>query len=151
MEEIIKEEVMEKIFEDEFMEIQTGMVSLCLEALDDIDKKVDKIYIYAYCDEHETFFNAFFKSDSKVLFFNDLGVSDDIINQVFDLGMDDTEKIEEICKKYNRKAPTQYKLIYDVNTKAFDSNYSYENLDDTELGCAGVFEDWKKEIKNSLL
>lgn len=141
---------MEKIFEDEFMEIQTGMVSLCLEALADVNKKVDKIYIYAYCDEHETFFNVFCKSDSQVLFFNDLGVSDDIINQVFDLGMDDTEKIEEVCKKYNRKSPTQYKLVYDVNTKAFDSNYEYENLGDTELGCAGVFEDWAKEIQNSL-
>ena len=61
---------MEKVFEDEFMEIQTGMVSLCLEAL------------------------------------------------------------------------------YDVNTKSFDSDYGYDNLENTELGCAGAFIDWENEIKN---
>lgn len=37
---------MEKVFEDEFIEIQTGMVALCLEALEDVNKKVDKVYIY---------------------------------------------------------------------------------------------------------
>lgn len=37
---------MEKVFEDEFIEIQTGMVVLCLEALEDVNKKVDKVYIY---------------------------------------------------------------------------------------------------------
>ena len=43
------------------MEIQTGMVALCLEALEDVNIKVNKVYIYAFCDEHETFFNTFFE------------------------------------------------------------------------------------------
>lgn len=141
---------MEKVFEDEFMEIQTGMVSLCLEALEDVNIKVDKVYIYAFCDEYETFFNTFFEYNSQIVSFNELGVSDDIINQVFDLGMDDTEKIADLCNDYNRKAPIQYKLVYDVNTKSFDSDYGYDNLENTELGCAGAFIDWKNEVKNSL-
>lgn len=36
---------MEKVFDDEFMEIQTGMVALCLEALEDVNIKVDKVYM----------------------------------------------------------------------------------------------------------
>ena len=139
---------MENVFEDEFMEIQTGMVSLCLEALGDVNIKVDKVYIYAFCDEHETFFNTFFEYNSQIVSFNELGVSDDIINQVFDFGMDDTEKIADLCNEYNRKAPIQFKLVYDVNTKGFDSDYCYDNLEDTELGCAGAFIEWKNEIKN---
>ena len=75
---------MEKVFEDEFMEIQTGMVSLCLEALEDVNINVDKVYIYVFCDEHETFFNTFFEYNSQIVSFNELGVSDDIVNQVFD-------------------------------------------------------------------
>lgn len=141
---------MEKVFEDEFMEIQTGMVSLCLEALEDVNIKVDKVYIYVFCDEHETFFNTFFEYNSQIVSFNELGVSDDMINQVFDLGMDDAEKIVDLCNEYNRKAPIQYKLVYDVNTKSFDSNYDYDNLEDTELGCAGAFIDWENEVKNNL-
>lgn len=38
--------------------------------------------------------------------------------------MDDTEKIVDLCNEYNRKAPIQYKLIYDTNTKSFDSKKS---------------------------
>lgn len=141
---------MEKVFEDEFIEIQTGMVALCLEALEDVNKKVDKVYIYAFCDEHETFFNTFLKYNSQIVSFNELGVSDDMINQVFDLGMDDAEKIVDLCAEYNRKAPIEYKLIYDTNTKSFDSDYGYDNLENTELGCAGAFIDWENEVKNNL-
>ena len=32
--------------------------------------------------------------------------------------------------------------------KSFDSDYGYDNLENTELGCAGAFIDWKNEIKN---
>ena len=35
-------------FEDEFMDIQSSLVSLCLEALETVDASVDKIYIYAF-------------------------------------------------------------------------------------------------------
>ncbi len=35
-------------FEDEFMDIQSSLVSLCLEALETGDASVDKIYIYAF-------------------------------------------------------------------------------------------------------
>ncbi len=141
---------MEKVFEDEFMEIQTGMIALCLEAFEDININVDKVYIYAFCDEHETFFNAFFEYNSQILSFSELGVSDYLINQVLDFGMEDTEKIVDLCKRYNREAPIQYKLVYDTNTKKFDSNYDYDNLEKTELGCAGAFEDWENEVKNNL-
>lgn len=34
---------MSKVFEDEFMNIQSGLVSLCLEVT---ENKVDKIYVY---------------------------------------------------------------------------------------------------------
>lgn len=50
--------------------------------------------------------------------------------------MDDTEKIVDLC--------------YDTNTKSFDSNYEYDNLDNTELGCAGAFIEWENEVKNNL-
>ena len=139
---------MENTFEDEFMNIQIGMVSLCLEAFEDIDLKVDKVYIYAFCNEHQTFFNAFFEYNSRILSFEELGVSDYIISQVFDLGMEDTERIVDLCNEYRRKAPNQFKLIYDTNTKKFDSSYDYDNLDNTELGCAEVFTEWENEIKN---
>ena len=49
---------MTKIFEDEFMEVQSDMVSLCLEY---IESKADNIYIYASNENNSLTFNAFLK------------------------------------------------------------------------------------------
>ena len=58
---------MARVFEDEFMDIQSGMVSLVLEALETSDVTVNKIYIYAFGTEHMGFFNLFFEKDGKIL------------------------------------------------------------------------------------
>ena len=106
---------MAKVFEDEFTEIQSGMVSLAIEALETADMTVDKIYIYAFGTEHEGFFNLFFVKDGKLLHNHQVGVSEEIIDQVLDLGIDDTFQLLAICKRYGRQAPCQYKLVYDCN------------------------------------
>ena len=72
---------MAKVFEDEFTEIQSGMVSLAIEALETADMTVDKIYIYAFGTEHEGFFNLFFVKDGKLLHNHQVGVSEEIIDQ----------------------------------------------------------------------
>ena len=141
---------MAKVFEDEFTEIQSGMVSLAIEALETVDMTVDKIYIYAFGTEHEGFFNLFFVKDGKLLHNNQVGVSEDIIDQVLDLGIEDTFKLIEVCQKYGRQAPCQYKLVYDCHTGHFDGDYSYDDLSDTLYGSSGALDDWEKEIDASL-
>ena len=137
---------MARVFEDEVTEVQSGMVSLALEALETADMTVDKIYIYAFGTEHEGFFNLFFVKDGKLLHNHQVGVSEEIIDQVLDLGIDDTFQLLAICKRYGRQAPCQYKLVYDCNTKHFDGDYSYDDLSDSEYGSSGAFDDWEKEI-----
>lgn len=48
---------MHKVFEDEFMDAQSQIISLCLEFA---DNKADKVYAYGSIEEKSISFNAFF-------------------------------------------------------------------------------------------
>ena len=137
---------MAKVFEDEFTDIQSGMVSLALEALETAGTVVDILYIYVFVTAHEGFFNLFAVKDGKLLHNHQLGVSDEILDQVFDLGIDDAFRLREVCETYGRPAPCQYKLVYDCRNGHFDGDYSYGDLSDSEYGSGGAFADWAKEI-----
>ena len=141
---------MAKVFEDEFTDIQSGMVSLALEALETAGTKVDLIYIYAFGTAHEGFFNLFFARNGRLLHNNEVGLSDDILDRLLDLGIDDTFELLEVCRKYGRPAPCQYRLVYDCRTGHFDGDYSYDDLSDSEYGSGGAFDDWEKEIASAL-
>lgn len=137
---------MAKVFEDEFTDIQSDMVSLAVEALETAGTTVDRIYIYAFGTAHELFYNLFFAKDGKVLFTNHTGMTDEIIDQVLDLGIEDMEKLREVCTRYGQPAPCQLKLVYDCRSGHFDGDYSYDDLSDSEYGSGGAFDDWAKEI-----
>ena len=141
---------MAKVFEDEFTDIQSGMVSVVIEALETADTTVDKIYIYAFSSEHEVFFNLFFVKNGKLLRTNQVGMSDDIIDQVLDIGIDDTFRLLETCRRYGRQAPCRYKLVYDCRTGHFDGDYSYDDLSESLCGSNGAFRDWQHAIAATL-
>lgn len=53
---------MAKVFQDEFMDVQSDLISLCLEAT---EEKVDEIFVYCSIEKYSKFFNAFFKKTIK--------------------------------------------------------------------------------------
>ena len=98
---------MKTVFEDKLAEIQERIVSTCLEALE--EKKVEKTFIYGFWSSSQMFFNVFFKKEKSILSYEDLGVSDDLIDQVFDLGMDDIIEIIELFKNDKKIHPINIK------------------------------------------
>ena len=54
---------MEKVFEDEFMDLQTALISLCLEVT---EEKVNKVYVYCSNEKKSKMFNAFFDVNGEV-------------------------------------------------------------------------------------
>lgn len=139
-----------KTFEDEFMDIQSSLVSLTLELLEKTTEKVDKIYIYIFQNEFQTFPNAFFSKANKIIRLDNL-FDDDLIDNWFDCCVEDVDKIINICKNYDRNCPNEFKLIYDINTKAFDSKYKYDDVVTNEDGnLVDIYNDWIKECKNNL-
>lgn len=137
---------MSKIYEDEFMELQSGIISLCLEL---VQEKVDKIYAYGSIEESSTSFNAFFETAGEVKTLNKMGINSDTIWEFLDLGAADLEKLKGIGSKYEQPVPTELKLIYDVATGKLDAKYRYDPIcsGKTGIDSSQIFMDWINEVK----
>lgn len=140
---------MSKVFEDEFMDVQAGLISLCLEVT---EKKVDRVYAYCSNEKCCKMFNAFFVVNGQVQMLHNLGVPRELAFQFLKLGAADIVKMDAICKKHNMPAPTELKLYYDVTTGKFNADYKYEEVCSAKTGIdsVDVFHEWMEEIKASL-
>ena len=137
---------MNKVFEDEFMDVQASIISLCLEVT---RKKVDKVYAYCSNEKYCKMFNAFFSVNGEVKELDELEVPDRLAFQFLKLGIEDIEKMDAICKKYNMPAPTELKLFYDVKSGKFNADYKYEGVctEETGIDQDDVFLEWIAEVK----
>lgn len=88
---------MGKVFEDEFMDIQVQMISLCLEF---VGNEVDKIYVYGSIEENSISFNAFFEIQGDLKTTNKIVSDTDVVWDFLDLGESDLEKMQEVCRRY---------------------------------------------------
>lgn len=131
-------------FEDKFMDAQARIISLCIELLETSNISADKIYVYIFQNEAQDFINAFFEKDKKIYSLNEW-FSYEEIDKFFDCGIEDVENIIDICNTYKSKCPKVFKLIFNIKTKAFDSNYDYEDIiSEKDCDLVDEFEKWKK-------
>ena len=137
-------------FEDKFMDAQARIISLCIELLETSNISADKIYVYFFQNEAQDFINAFFEKDKKIYSLNEW-FSYEEIDEFFDCGIEDVENIIDICNTYESKCPNVFKLIYNIKTKAFDSNYEYEDIiSEKDCDLIDEFEKWKKICRDNL-
>lgn len=82
---------------------------------------------------------------------NDLGIDEEINFRFLDIGFDDINMLQKVCKKYKMPTPTEMKLFYNVKTHKFDADYCYEEkcTADTGLSSHEVFEEWMEEVEQS--
>ncbi len=139
---------MEQVFEDVFMDFQSSLISLCLEATGD---RVDKIYAYCSNEKKSKMFNVFFEVKNTVKTLNMIGISDEMQIQLLKIGTKDLPKLDKLCEEYNRPVLRELKMIYDVKTGKFDASYKYEEVcgPDSDKSAREVFLEWLEEIKNS--
>ena len=145
-------------FENEFMEIQAGMVALGMEY---VQNQAEKVYIYCIAEKELLSFNIFFRINGvfvklhKVNTVLDTKVddSDNMMFSVLRYGNEDIQKLIDVCQKYNREHPTEMWLIYDAKKNSLDSRYSYEGRydKDEELLPRLEFEKWFEEVKENQL
>ena len=145
-------------FEDKFMEVQASMISLALEY---VQNQSEKVYIYCISEEALLSFDVFYKINGIV---TKMHVVNEIINKKVDtsknmmvavqrFGLEDIQKMLDVCQEYNREHPTEMWLIYDVQKNSLDSRYSYEGRydKDEELIPRLEFEKWFEEVKEQEL
>lgn len=140
---------MAKVFEDEFMDIQSQIISLCLEL---VGSKASKIYAYGSIEENSISFNAFFDIDGQIKTTNNIVSNTDTIWDFLDLGESDLEKIKEICNKHKQIPPTELKMVYDCVSGKFDSQYKYEPIcsEKTGIDSSDVFMKWFTDVQKGL-
>ncbi len=138
---------MNENFEDKFMDLQSGLISLCLEIT---NRKVDKIYAYASIEEKSAMFNAFFEVDGEVITINQLCIDKKTVMQFLKIGTNDLSAIKNLCEKHNMKVPTELKMYYDVKQGKYNADYQYTEVCSAKTGInAGeVFMNWMNEVKS---
>ena len=132
---------MNKSFEDEFLEVQTQIISLCVEFA---ENKADKVYAYGSIEENSISFNAFFNIDGKIKTTNQIVTDTDMIWDFLDLGQSDLEKLIKICAHHERPVPTELKMIYDCKSGTIDAKYKYESICSAKTGidASEIFMKW---------
>ncbi|SHM58035.1 immunity protein YezG family protein [Gracilibacillus kekensis] len=121
-------------FEDRFSELQSDMISICMEY---VEERADKVYVYASCEESIISSKFFYLINNKYLkphkvndaFANGgerYNISSERQFMVLDILNEDIEKIKELCLDYEKDMPTEMKLIYDVKSGKFKAEYKYD-------------------------
>ncbi|MGE6599271.1 immunity protein YezG family protein [Bacillus proteolyticus] len=150
-----------KEFEDKFSELQADMISICMEYVED---RADKVYVYASREEGIISGKFFYLINNKYVKphkVNDaLGDGDERYDvsrerqfMVLRIICEDIEKVEELCKEYERDMPTEMKLIYDVKSGKFKAEYKYDLVytnDDVKTS-GHIADEWFEEVKNNNL
>lgn len=131
-------------FEDAFIEVLADYVSLCLELM---NNDVDVIYGFLYQSPGMRTHNAFFRKNGCVQHFDEIGLSDEIVDRFFDVGFQDIERLLAVCKQYEHPCPHEIRLTYDVVSRQFDAKYGYDDYVEgsKSIDPNKVFDKWMDE------
>ena len=139
-----------KAFEDAFMEIQEGLLALCMEFAG--DAAVDEVYAYGSIETDAYSFNAFYVKQGQVLPTHKINEDLPTIRQFLQIGTQDLVSLEKVCREYGRPVPADIRLHYTVDGGHLDAHYEYESVCGPESGIspAKVFRDWEESVKKEL-
>ena len=146
------------IFEDQLMEIQSDMISLSLEY---VENKAEIVYIYVVLEDGLVSFDVFYKiggfisekSDVNKYLSEKINDSDDIQFSLLEYGIEVAQKIEVLFEENSKEVPTEIRLVYDVKNNSLKSNYIYDAMyeKNEDLSVSDVFEAWIQEEKSKLI
>lgn len=136
-------------FEDEFMDKQSEIIGMCLDA---VDGEVDKVYAYGSVEKTSRMFNVFYEHEGTAKMLNELDVSLDENRQILRWGREILEEMKELCERHGQRMPTELKMVYDNKTGGYYADFQYEPIDteESEIDAHDVFTDWMEEIEAQL-
>ena len=140
-------------YEDELMDVQSSLVSLCLEALGNVGCQQDAraVYVYASLEEGMSSFNAFFRlADGSLPSLDDLVTDDDLYMRVCELAYDDLDRLRRACSELDRPCPTEIRGRYCVASGSYSSRCSYDLMvgrdDGTGRSPSVIFRAWLDDV-----
>ena len=149
---------MNRVFEDQLMDIQSDMISLSLEY---VENKEETVYIYVVLEDGLVSFDVFYKiggfisekSDVNEYLSEKINDSDDIQFSLLEYGIEVAQKIEVLFEENSKEVPTEIRLVFDVKNNSLKSNYRYDAMyeKNEDLSVSDVFETWIQEEKSKLI
>ena len=149
---------MNRVFEDQLMDIQSDMISLSLEY---IENKAETVFIYVVLEDGLVSFDVFYKiggfisekSDVNKYLSEKINDSDDIQFSLLEYGIEVAQKIEVLFEENSKEVPTEIRLVFDVKNNSLKSNYRYDAMyeKNEDLSVSDVFEAWIQEEKSKLI
>ena len=149
---------MNRVFEDQLMDIQSDMISLSLEY---VENKAEIVYIYVVLEDGLVSFDVFYKiggfisekSDVNEYLSEKINDSDDIQFSLLEYGIEVAQKIEVLFEENSKEVPTEIRLVFDVKNNSLKSNYIYDAMyeKNEDLSVSDVFEAWIQEEKSKLI
>ena len=149
---------MNRVFEDQLMDIQSDMISLSLEY---VENKAETVYIYVVLEDGLVSFDVFYKiggfisekSDVNEYLSEKINDSDDIQFSLLEYGIEVAQKIEVLFEENSKEVPTEIRLVFDVKNNSLKSNYIYDAMyeKNEDLSVSDVFEAWIQEEKSKLI
>jgi hypothetical protein len=156
---------MRKVFEDLFSELQSDIVSICLEY---VNNRADKIYIYCSYENGIISSDFFYNINGKVVERHKLNdaiqeqidkqnleydVSTERQDAVLNIIEEDILKIKSVCQKYDRDMPSEIKLIYNVKDHKLKAKYRYDLVytNDPVKSADDIAMEWFDQIQTEKL
>jgi len=145
---------MKQGFEEKFMDLQSELISLCLEL---VEQKAEKVYAYGSIEKNSKAFNVFYEIEGEFVHKHELNkyqakyiysATPQMRIQLMKLGIEDLEKIEHLCREYDTPIPTEFKMVYDVTTGKYNADYKYTEVCTAKTGVDSsvIFMNWYNEI-----
>ena len=140
-----------KQFENRFFAIQSRWIELGLEYV----PYSNKIFIYGSCG-NTLYFNVFYLIDGAVVRKHQVksegghvcDVSAGRQRTLLDNGLEELKKMYLLFQEYKREMPKGIKLVYDVNTKTYNSDFSYDKkIFNANSTGESRFDKWYEEIQ----
>lgn len=79
---------------------------------------------------------------------DELGVPDGLALQFLRVGTEDLLKLDAICERHGKPAPTEIKMYYDARTGKFSAQYQYKKVRSgwKKISAGEMFDNWIAEM-----
>ncbi len=131
------------MFEQEFMSIQSSIISLCVEFS---QGKADHIFAYIYTKEDQYYFNAFFRIGKETWDIIDLEYPIEVVQEFQSLILSEVDKMRILFKENKREMPIEQKLKFQLKSQKFKFDLKYPK-EIKHSDPRSAFGKWKQSIK----
>ena len=130
--------------EDDFFsqltDIQSGLVELVLEGLQQVGRanEPDAIYIYAYLGDDRPIFDGFCLINGTCEELPDM-LGDALFGRVFGIALVDLQKLQGVFRDHGQQIPVELRGRYDARTGGYQASFPHDAFDRGPKD-AGIFD-----------